>query len=143
VCRTFQPTLPSGKAELVRSAKELHAVGRAEGTKLCADVGCAAENPAKQARLFLYTLFKACKNTQGVTRVCKKSSVVMNLIISASRNSHFISFSQRALAKFAGVFLGSLVWYLMINFRRTTILDKKERYKKINKRSIKRRTKSC
>lgn len=106
--RTFQPTLPAGKAELVRRAEELHVVGRAEGTSMRAEVGCTIKNPAKQARrLFLYTLFKACKNIKGLIRVHEQSCYE-----SASKNSHFSSFSQRPLAKLAGCFRGSLIWYV-------------------------------
>lgn len=72
---TLQPTLPAGKAELVRGAKEPHVVGRAEGRSLCAEIGCTIEDPSQQARrLFLYTLFKACKNTKGMIRVHEESS---------------------------------------------------------------------
>lgn len=74
---TFQPTLPAGKAELVRGAEESHTVGRAEGTSLCAEVGCTIENSAKQARLFLYTLFKACKSTKSLIRVHEESSELL------------------------------------------------------------------
>lgn len=59
---TFQPTLPAGKPELVRGAEEPHVVGRAEGTSVCTEVGCTIEIIEQARRLFLYTLFKACKN---------------------------------------------------------------------------------
>lgn len=50
---SFQPTLPAGKAELVRGAEELHVTGRAERTSCVQRLGVLSRIQ-KQEIIFIH-----------------------------------------------------------------------------------------
>lgn len=77
---SFQPTLPAGKAELVRGAEELHVIGRAERTSCVQRLGVLSRIQKQDRKLFLYILFQACKAcTKKLIRVHEEGAELLGI----------------------------------------------------------------